>query len=97
MQLGHVVQTCCAVFQDVGFDSEEWWWQVAVRKRRTVFGSWMRESVVGDGGVEFDPSGGVKKEEEGCVAVVAVEGPSLETPCHQQWVAVSVLRLKGRS
>ena len=52
--------------------------------------------MVGGGGVEFDLSGGVKEEEE-CVAAVAVEGPSLETPCHQQWVAVSVLRLKGRS
>ena len=95
-----MVQTCCAVFQDVGFDPEEW--QVAVRKRRivfalrrgTVFGSWVRETVVGSGGVEFDLSGGAK-EEEGCVAVVAAEGPSLATPCHQQWVAVRVQTLKG--
>ena len=67
-----------------------------MRKRRSVFGSWVRETVVGGGGVEFGPSGGAKEEEE-CVAVVAAEGPSLETPCHQQWVAVRVQRLKGRS
>ena len=63
--------------------------------RKRVFDSWMRETVLGDGGVEFDPFGGPKEEE--CVAVVAAEGPSLVTPCHQQWIAVSVLRLKGRS
>ena len=51
--------------------------------------------MVGGGGVEFDPSGGAKEEE--CVAVVAAEGPSLETPCHQQWVAMRVQRLKGQS
>ena len=75
-----MVQPRYAVFEVAGFDSEELrWWQVAMR-RRTVFGSWARESVVGDGGIEFDPFG-EPKEEEGCVAVVAAVGPSLETPC----------------
>ena len=41
--------------------------QVAVRK--TVFGSWVRGSVVGSVEAEFDPSGGLK-EEEGCAAAV---------------------------
>ena len=43
------------------------WWQVAVRK--TVFGSWVRGSVVGSVEAEFGASGGLK-EEEGCVAAV---------------------------
>ena len=43
------------------------WWQVAVRK--TVFGSWVRGSVVGSVEVEFEAPGGLK-EEEGCAAAV---------------------------
>ena len=34
-----------------------------------MFGSWVRGSVVGSVEAEFDPSGGLKKE-EGCAAAV---------------------------
>jgi len=73
--MGRVVQTCSAVVQVPGLDYEEQrrWWQVAVRK--TVFGPWVRRSVVGSVEAEFGASGGRKEEEEGCApAVAAVNG-----------------------
>ena len=70
-----MVQTCSVVVQVPGFDYEEQrrWRQVAVRRKKTVFGPRVRGSVIESVEAEFDPSGGLKKEEkeeEGCAAAV---------------------------
>ena len=55
-----MVQTCSVVVQVPGFDYEEQrrWRQVAVRRKKTVFGPRVRGSVIESVEAEFDPSGG---------------------------------------